>query len=287
MPHSPLSLPAPAKLNLFLHICGRRQDGYHNLQTVFQFLTLSDTLHFYPADDAAILLQPSMPGIDDNDNLIVRAAKALQKITGSTQGARISIDKRLPMGAGIGGGSSNAATTLLALNKLWRLDLARHELADIGRSLGADVPIFIHGHSAWAEGIGEKLTDINPPENWYLLLIPPCHVSTAAIFSHPQLTRNSKMMKIPAFLEQGKARQFRNDCETLVRQLYPEVDKAFQALSTIAEARMTGTGACVFAAFDTRQQAEEAGQRMPAGLQCIVSQGSNISPLHQALRSTD
>ena len=286
MPDSSLELPAPAKINLFLHICGRRPDGYHNLQTVFQFLDIGDTLRFYPTGNGAIRLTTPMTGIAHDDNLIVRAARALQQASGCQLGADIAIDKYLPSGAGLGGGSSDAATTLLALNRLWQLDLPGATLAGIGRQLGADVPIFIHGHSAWAEGIGEQLTDMSPAEAWYLLLVPPCHVSTGAIFSHPQLTRHSKMMKIPPSLEPGMAGHFRNDCETLVRQLYPDVDQAFQALSAVGKARMTGTGACVFAAFDNRQQALEASRQMPATMQALVSKGCNESPLHRALGSS-
>lgn len=284
MPLSHLELPAPAKINLFLHVCGRRPDGYHNLQTVFQFMDVADTLFFTLRDDGKIILETAFDDVEPEQNLIVRAAKLLQDTTGTSLGASIRINKILPMGAGLGGGSSNAATTLMGLNKLWQTELKTEQLQELGVKLGADVPIFIHGHSAWAEGIGEKLTNLNPPEQCYLLVIPPCHVSTAKIFSHEGLTRDSEIKIMAAFLEQGNQANFRNDCEALVRELYPAVDKALKALSTVAKAQMTGTGACVFAAFTSRQDAEKARDKMPADMQCIISHSKNISPLHEALK---
>lgn len=287
MPISHLKLPAPAKINHFLHICGRRTDGYHNLQTVFQFLQFADELSFELRNDGIIHLATEISGIADKDNLIIKAATALKNTTSCTLGANISIQKILPMGAGIGGGSSNAATTLVALNKLWNLGLSREELKETGVKLGADVPVFIHGHSAWAEGIGEQLQDIEPEEKWYLLLFPPCHVSTATIFSHSDLTRDSKMMKIAAFLEQGNSSNFRNDCESLVRRLYPEVDEALSVLSTFSEARMTGTGACVFASFITQEEALETGKKLPPNFQYKICKSVNQSPLYTALESVN
>lgn len=284
MPSLHLDLPAPAKINLFLHVCGRRPDGYHNLQTVFQFLELADTLHFTRRDDGNLHLHTCFAGIDPEHNLIMRAARALQQASGTTLGADIRIDKILPMGAGLGGGSSNAATTLMALNHLWQLQLSTAQLQTIGIKLGADVPVFIHGHSAWAEGIGEQLCNIDLPEQWFLLVIPDCHVSTAAIFSHPELTRDSKMMRIAAFLEQGSQAHFRNDCEALVRTLYPAVEQALNALSTVASAQMTGTGACVFASFDNQLQAQQAAEQLPATMKHVVCKSSNLSPLHKALQ---
>lgn len=283
MPTSTLSLPAPAKINLFLHVCGRRSDGYHNLQTVFQFLQLADRLDFTRRDDNEIRLLTDFPGIPAADNLIIRAARALQQACQSNRGADIAIDKILPMGGGIGGGSSNAATTLVALNHLWQLNLSRAQLKQIGLQLGADVPVFIHGHAAWAEGVGEQLTDIEIPEKWYLLVIPACHVSTAAIFSDSELTRDSKMLKMSAFLEQGQTAMFRNDCEPLVRKLYPEVDHALTVLSGFCNARMTGTGACIYASFDTEQEARQVCNSLPGNLQALISKGVNRSPLFQAL----
>lgn len=280
-----LELPAPAKINHFLHICGRRPDGYHNLQTVFQFLDIADTLYAERRDDGIIQLDTAFADVAPESNLIVRAARALQQASGTHYGATLRINKILPMGAGLGGGSSNAASTLLALNHLWGLQFSTAQLQAIGVRLGADVPVFIHGHSAWAEGIGEQLTNLDLPEQWYLLVIPDCHVSTAAIFSHPELTRTSKMMKIAAFLEQGSQKHFRNDCESLVRTLYPAVDEALNALSAVARAQMTGTGACVFASFDNQLQAQQAAEQLPATMNIMVSKSSNLSPAHKALRN--
>lgn len=281
---SSLELPAPAKINHFLHICGRRDDGYHNLQTVFQFLDIADTLFFERREDGKIQLLSELDEIPNEENLIIRAARALQKASNSSYGADIRIRKILPMGAGLGGGSSNAATCLVALNHLWQLAYSTEQLQQIGVALGADVPIFIYGKSAWAEGIGEKLHAITLSERWYLLLIPPCHVSTAKIFSHPQLTRDTEMKTIAAFLEQGSQEHFHNDCEYLVRRLYPEVDLAFNMLSRFAQARMTGTGACVYASFANKQQAQQAADSLPADTQYFISKSSNLSPLYKALQ---
>jgi 4-diphosphocytidyl-2-C-methyl-D-erythritol kinase len=285
MPTSLLKLPAPAKINHFLHICGRRPDGYHNLQTVFQFLEIADQLTFELRHDGIIHLATAVDNIAAEDNLIIKAANALKQVCSTPLGANISIQKNLPMGAGIGGGSSDAATTLVGLNKLWNLQLSKAELKSVGVTLGADVPIFIHGLSAWAEGIGEQLTDLTLEEPWYLLLFPPCHVSTGAIFSHSDLTRDSKMMKIAAFLEQGNTPNFRNDCENLVRKLYPEVDEALACLSAFSNARMTGTGACVFASFTTQEEALNIGAKIPDKFRVVVSKSVNQSPLYTALKS--
>lgn len=287
MPISTISLPAPAKINLFLHVCGRRNDGYHNLQTVFQFLQVADQLDFSLRADGEIRLLTDFPGIPAAENLITRAARALQQAGNCNKGADITINKILPMGGGIGGGSSNAATTLVALNLLWQLNLDQSQLKQIGLTLGADIPVFIHGHAAWAEGVGERLTNIDIPEKWFLLVIPDCHVSTAAIFSDSELTRDSKMMKMSAFLEQGNSSLFRNDCEALVRKLYPEVDYALTVLSNFSNARMTGTGACIYASFDTEQEARLVGSRLPGNLKALVSKSVNQSPLFQALGSVN
>lgn len=281
-----LSLPAPAKINLFLHITGRRADGYHDLQTVFHFLEAHDQLHFNLRDDDQIILATEFPGLAADDNLIVKAAKALQQYSACNKGVTITVDKHLPMGGGIGGGSSNAATTLLALNEIWQLNANKETLKSIGLQLGADVPIFIHGKTAWAEGVGENLTNLQVIEKWYVLLIPNCHVSTAEIFSHSQLTRDSKILKIATFLEQGNEAMFRNDCETLVKRLYPEVDEAIAVLSEFGSARMTGTGACVFAAFATKEEADAVCQQIPAHIQSLVTKGKNHSPTLEALASS-
>lgn len=280
---SSLKLPAPAKINLFLHVCGRRNDGYHNLQTAFQFLDIADQLDFSCRADGAISLNTAFSEVATEDNLIVKAARTLKQLTNSALGVDIDIDKILPMGAGLGGGSSNAATTLLALNHLWQLHLSQEQLKKIGVKLGADVPIFIHGHAAWAEGIGEQLSNIDIAEKWYLLVIPTCHVSTAAIFSHSELTRDTKMMTIAAFLEQGNLPTFRNDCESLVRKLYPEVDQALTALSNFSEARMTGTGACIYASFNTREEAQQVSAKISKNFSTVICKGVNQSPLQNAL----
>ncbi len=274
-----LTLTSPAKLNLFLHITGRRKDGYHNLQTLFQMLDYGDTMTFSPGQDRNIELTPVMPGIPHEDNLIVRAAKLLQATTHTNQGASIHITKNLPMGGGIGGGSSNAATTLLALNQLWGTQLNLDELAQLGRKLGADVPVFIKGDTAFAEGIGEKLTPIELPSRWYLVLAPNCHVSTADIFCHKDLTRDTPIIKVAAILEQGR----KNDCQPLVRTLFPEVNEALNWLSQYGDAQMTGTGACVFAAFDSEAEANDVLKQLPDHLNGFVASGNNRSICHREL----
>ena len=276
---SALSLLSPAKLNLFLHITGRRSDGYHNLQTLFQLLDYGDTLSFEATTDGAISLTPELPGVLMANNLIVRAAHLLQAASGCRRGARIELIKRLPLGGGIGGGSSNAATTLLALNHLWQLDMPLEQLAVLGLQLGADVPVFVSGRSAWAEGIGERLEPIATHERNYLILVPPCQVSTARIFSHEALTRNSSPITIAAFLREGG----RNDCEPVVRKLYPEVAFALDWLSNFGPTRMTGTGACVFASFADRAAADAIAQQLPAGYRGFVARSVDLSPVHSAL----
>lgn len=274
-----LTLPAPAKLNLFLHVTGRRADGYHTLQTLFQLLDHSDTLSFDARSDNTITLTPELAGVPSEQNLIVRAARLLQAHSGCSLGANIRLDKQLPMGGGIGGGSSDAATTLLGLNALWQLGLSIDTLAQLGLTLGADVPVFVRGRSAWAEGVGEQLQPVDLPTRNYLILVPACAVSTAEIFSSEALTRDTSAIKIAAFREQGG----RNDCEPVVRELYPEVAFALDWLSRFAPARMTGTGACVFAAFDDRATAENILAQRPTGYGGFVATGVNLSPLHRAL----
>ena len=267
-----LSLLSPAKLNLFLHITGRRPDGYHTLQTLFQLLDWGDDMVFTVNDTGRINLDCGHTDIDPADNLVMRAAALLQR---GTLGSDITLRKRIPVGGGLGGGSSNAATTLLALNHLWGLHLDRGELGELGRSLGADVPVFVGAHTAWAEGIGEILTPVELPPRWYLILAPDCQVSTAEIFSHRELTRNTSPIKIAAFFE-GHAR---NDCQDLVRRLHPEVDNALKILEKFGTARLTGTGACVFTEFDTETQARAAADSLPSGWQGIIARGVNESPL--------
>ncbi|MDH5777502.1 MAG: 4-(cytidine 5'-diphospho)-2-C-methyl-D-erythritol kinase [Gammaproteobacteria bacterium] len=267
--------PAPAKLNLFLHITGQRADGYHLLQTVFQFLDYGDTLEFVPRNDGQIMRINDIPGVMPADDLVVRAAKLLQQHTNTETGVEINLIKRLPMGGGLGGGSSDAATTLVALNQIWGCGLGVDQLAELGLILGADVPVFIRGQAAWAEGVGENLTPVELPEPWFVVLIPVISVSTAKVFSDPQLIRDCPPITIRDFLE-GTGQ---NVCEPLVRQHYPEVESAIQDLSEFAESRMTGTGACVFAAFEQEQQARAAWEALSSRWQGFVAKGRNSSPL--------
>lgn len=275
-----LRLPAPAKLNLFLHVTGRRADGYHTLQTLFQLLDYGDELGFSARSDGEVCLLNPLPGVPDADNLVLRAAHALRRATGCTLGADITLTKRLPAGGGLGGGSSDAATTLLGLNQLWQLGLDLAALAAIGVSLGADVPVFVHGRSAWAEGIGDVLTPVDLDPAWYLVLCPDCHVETAKIFAHGELTRDALPITIRAFLRQGGE----NHCQPVVEELYPGVKKARQWLEEFAPARMTGTGACVFARFDSEVRARAVLAGKPGMWQGFVARGVNHSPAHTALK---
>ena len=271
--------PAPAKLNLLLHITGQRADGYHELQTLFQFLTFGDWLYFELRDDAEVQLAGEPAGVAAADDLCVRAAILLKESTGCSAGVRIYNDKRLPLGGGLGGGSSDAATTLAVLNKLWKLGLSLDELSGLGLRLGADVPVFIRGHAAWAEGVGEILTPVSLPEPWFLVVNPQVSVSTVNIFSDPGLTRDTPRTKIPDPLTGvGK-----NDCEAVVRHKYPEVAAALDWLNVFAPARMTGTGACVFAAFESEAAAKVVAGQVPASWSSFVARGVNLSPLRQAL----
>ncbi|MFL1404243.1 4-(cytidine 5'-diphospho)-2-C-methyl-D-erythritol kinase [Marinobacter sp. M1N3S26] len=277
-----ITLPSPAKLNLFLHITGRRDDGYHELQTLFQFLEFGDTLTFKLRDDGAINLQPDIDGVPRDQNLIVRAAERLQEVSGTTLGADITLDKQLPMGGGLGGGSSNAATTLVGLNHLWQTGWPEDRLADLGLTLGADVPVFVRGKAALGEGVGEKLTPASPPEDWFVVLKPDVEISTGEIFSNPGLTRNTPRITIaPAF--EGDASGYRNDCEDVVKQLYPEVKISLDWLSTFGPARLTGTGACVFGRFPTEAEARTVWAERPTGITGFVARGVNLSPLHKKL----
>ncbi|WP_439105820.1 4-(cytidine 5'-diphospho)-2-C-methyl-D-erythritol kinase [Congregibacter sp.] len=284
-----ITLTAPAKLNLFLHITGRRDDGYHRLQTVFQLLDYGDELTLTPRYDGQITLHCEgalLEDLDARDNLVVLAAKALRKSApegGDREnlGAEITLLKRLPTGGGLGGGSSDAASTLLGLNRLWALNLSVDELADIGEKLGADVPVFVRGHSAWAEGIGEQLSPVELPERWYLVVHPGCHVSTKVIFSHPQLTRDTPAITMAAFFT-GPTR---NDFENLVRRLAEPVDKALIWLEKFGEARLTGSGASVFVSFDSKAQAQEILQKVPSEWQGFVARGVNSSPARAQLDS--
>ena len=278
------SWPAPAKINRFLHITGRRADGYHELQTVFQFLDHGDRLWFETVPGNKIELVGGLAGIAPEDDLVVRALRALQLKTGYQAGLHIRLDKQLPAGGGLGGGSSDAATTLVALNFLWQLGLDEDELAEIGLQLGADVPVFVRGRAAWAEGVGERLTPLDAlDEPWFLVLDPAVSVSTAEIFSDPQLTRNAPPLKIPAFLSGAG----RNDLETVVVRHYPEVARALNWLSKHRPARMTGSGACVFAPFPDETSARAVLEQLPAPWTGFVARGCNRSPLMERLMRTD
>ncbi|MCS4285934.1 4-diphosphocytidyl-2-C-methyl-D-erythritol kinase [Pseudomonas sp. BIGb0278] len=276
-----LSLPAPAKLNLWLHIIGRRDDGYHELETVFQFLDHADQLRFALRDDDQVRLHTDVPGVDHDSNLIVRAARQLQQQSGCTHGVDIWLEKLLPMGGGIGGGSSDAATTLLGLNHLWQLGWDLDRLAALGLSLGADVPVFVRGHAAFAQGVGEQLTPVDPAEPWYVVLVPQVSVSTAEIFSHPQLTRDSLPLKMRPVPEGNS----RNDCQPVVEQSYPEVRNALNLLGKYTEARLTGTGSCVFGAFPSKAEADKVLALLSETQTGFVAKGSNVSMLHRKLQS--
>jgi len=275
MPSPALTRLAPAKLNLFLHITGRRADGYHELQTLFQLLDYGDELSFDPLPNGDLSLHaegPTASAMPLDDNLILQAAELLrQEAMDPMLGAAISVGKRLPAGAGLGGGSSDAAATLLALNELWQLDLPEARLCELGVKLGADVPVFLRGRSAWAEGVGEILTPVELPDAFFLVVTPPCFVSTKEVFSQENLTRNSPAIKMADFL----AGRSRNDCEAVTRALYPEVAEALDWLAQFTEARMTGTGASVFARCESRAEAEQLLARLPKTLTGFVAQGVN------------
>ncbi len=271
--------PAPAKLNLCLHINGRRPDGYHELQTLFQFLDVGDRLSFDITDDGAITLSPAVPGVAHDDNLIVRAARRLQAHSGTRLGARIHLVKVLPMGGGLGGGSSDAATTLVALNHLWGTQVDEDTLADLGLALGADVPVFVRGRAAMADGVGEKLRPVTVEEPWYLVVVPDVEVSTAEVFGHPQLPRDTP--KITALETQPE--NWRNDCESVVCASYPQVAKALSWLVEYAPSKMTGTGSCVFGRFTHQHEAEQALAELPAQWRGFVAKGCNLSPLQAKL----
>ncbi|WP_447957553.1 4-(cytidine 5'-diphospho)-2-C-methyl-D-erythritol kinase [Vreelandella sp. EE7] len=278
-----LTLLAPAKLNRMLHITGRREDGYHTLQTLFQFIDVCDELTLGLRDDGAITLEGAVEGVSFDDNLIVRAARKLVAYRQSPKlGVDLSLTKRLPLGGGLGGGSSNAATTLVGLNRLWNLGLTPTELARIGLSLGADVPVFVHGHSAWAEGVGEELTPVDLDTPWFVVLHPGVSVSTPLIFQDPELTRASRPITMARAL-QGGAATWRNDCEATVKKRYPPIACALEWLGQYAPSRVTGTGACLFATFETEHAAKAVADKAGQRYQAWVARGLNTSPLHDAL----
>ena len=281
-----LTVQSPAKLNLFLHITGRRPDGYHNLQTLFQFVDLCDILEFEPTDDSEITLAPQITGIRTEENLIYRAAILLKSHTNSSQGARIKVQKHLPMGGGMGGGSSNAATTLVALNHLWQTGLTRAQLCELGLRLGADVPIFIHGHAALAEGVGERFVDANIPEPWYLIAAPDCHASTAELFQEKQLTRDSKLIRIRDFLDGGG----HNDFEPVLRKRFPLIDRCLTLMNSEGQAKVTGSGACLFIECKDKADAEAKQLALTSKMSefriknqdvnWLIAKGCNHSPLY-------
>jgi 4-diphosphocytidyl-2-C-methyl-D-erythritol kinase len=277
--------PAPAKLNLFLHITGRRPDGYHMLQTVFQLIDWGDVLHFARRDDGVIHRVNDIPGVPEDTDLTVRAARMLQDHTGIRYGADIEIDKRLPMGGGIGGGSSDAATTLLALNKLWDARVPREDLQKMALKLGADVPFFIFGRNAFAGGVGEQLEAVELPARYFLVIVPNAQVPTAEIFSDPELTRDSEAVTMTDFLagessKTGWPDSFgRNDMQAIAAKKYVEVAKVLDWLDIIAPSRMTGSGACVFAAFSSKEAALEAQARVPSGWRSVVTASLQRHPL--------
>ncbi len=271
---------SPAKLNLFLHVTQRRPDGYHSLQTLFQLLDWGDDMTFellHPS--AGVTLRSPLPGVDASNNLILRAAALLREQLHKRDiepscGVAITVTKNIPMGGGLGGGSSNAGTTLRALNQLWHSPLTDQELAELSLQLGADVPLFTRGVSAWAEGIGEQLEAVDLPTRWYVVLNPRCHVSTAEIFAAPELTRDTPAITMSAFF----AGEIRNDLQPVVTARYPAVKRALALLEASAPSMMTGSGACVFAAFDTEASAKAVASTMPSTVDAIVARGVNRSP---------
>lgn len=273
-------VPAPAKLNLFLHVVGRRADGYHLLQTLFQLLDQGDLLHIEPAPTLEL---NDLPGVPREANLVWRAARALQQHSGCDLGARLHLEKRLPAGGGLGGGSSDAASTLLALNRLWQLGLDIDTLAGIGLGLGADVPVFVRGHSAFAEGVGERLSPVDLPVCWFVVINPGCHVETARIFRDSSLTRDTPLMTMATLREPGYETRLRNDCEAVVRRLHPEVADALDWLGQFGSSRLTGTGACVFLATGNEDEARRILHRIPPRFSGFVARGVNKSPAHEAI----
>jgi 4-diphosphocytidyl-2-C-methyl-D-erythritol kinase len=273
-----LAWPAPAKLNLFLHVTGRRPDGYHTLQTAFQLLDYCDDVFIEATPEGEIRRPEGARGVAPDDDLVVRAARLLQSASGCTRGAQIRVRKRIPVGGGLGGGSSDAATVLVALNRLWDLGWSPPQLAELGLRLGADVPVFVHGRSAWAEGVGERLQPFDFGPAWYLVVCPGCHVSTAEVFSASELTRDTPETTINGFLSAGG----RNDCEAVVRRRYPPVAEALDWVSARSgprRAHLTGTGSCVFARFETASEARAALPGLPAAWTAFVARGLFESPL--------
>ena len=274
-----LGWPAPAKLNLFLHITGQRQDGYHLLQTVFQFIQLIDVIDFTILESGLVRRSSTSLKIDERDDLVIKAAQKIKKRSGSKLGVDISVKKNIPIGGGLGGGSSDAATTLVALNELWQTGLSIDELSEIGLSLGADIPFFINGNAAWAEGVGDKLTPINLDECFYLVIYPNCGISTKAVFEASDLTRNTPRITIRDFYK-GRVK---NDCESYIRNHYSNVAEALDWLEGYAPSKLTGTGACLFAQFSDEKKANKVKNKLPEKWQGFVTKGINKSPLLERL----
>jgi 4-diphosphocytidyl-2-C-methyl-D-erythritol kinase len=286
--------PAPAKLNLFLHVVGRRADGYHLLQSVFRLIGRADTVHLELREDSRVVREADLPGVAEDHDLTVRAARLLQAHAPEGAGVNIRLDKVLPLGGGLGGGSSDAATVLLALNRLWQVNLSREALQELALQLGADVPVFVFGQSAFAEGVGEILHPVSVPPAWYVVLMPPVQVPTAAIFAAPELTRNTPPLKIAPFsagvghtalhgLQPGESRRplaGHNDLQPVVVNRYPEVARHLEWLAQFGDSRMTGSGACVFASFETEEAARDVLRQLPGTMQGFVAQGLDKHPLY-------
>ncbi|MDZ7751331.1 MAG: 4-(cytidine 5'-diphospho)-2-C-methyl-D-erythritol kinase [Gammaproteobacteria bacterium] len=282
----PLFWSAPAKLNLFLHITGRRDDGYHELQTVFQLIEAADEVRLSVREDGEIRRLSGLPGVAPEADLGVRAARLLKEASGTPLGVDIAVTKRLPMGGGLGGGSSDAATVLVATNALWGLGWSRADLARLGTALGADVPVFVAGRTAWGEGIGERLAPVALASCWFLVVTPDCHVSTAEVFQDPELTRDAEPLKMLRFFPDGATMAVadlmaatRNDCEPLVRRRYPEVAEALRRLGEFGPARLTGTGASVFLAAESEHHARAVARRLPSRWRIMVTRSLAHSPL--------
>lgn len=273
--------PAPAKLNLFLHVVGRRPDGYHLLQTVFQFLDFGDELAFKVTDEGSVRRTRDVPGVPEDIDLTVRAARLLKETSARAKGVEITLNKKLPAGGGLGGGSSDAATTLIALNQLWDLRLSRDELASIGIKLGADVPVFVRGRAAWAEGVGEVLNSLHLPEPWYLVIAPPVHVSTAEVFAQFARERQLTPYTSPRTIRDLRGGPTGNDLESLVRKRYPEVERAFDWLAAHGQPRMTGSGGCVFLEVSDAEHGKRILAERPDGFIGFVARGMNRHPLSE------
>lgn len=281
-----LTWPAPAKVNLFLHVVGRRADGHHLLQTVFQFLDYGDELRFDVTDDGRVARTREVLNVPESTDLTLRAARLLKLNTGCTKGVEVTLTKRLPIGGGLGGGSSDAATTLIALNELWGLGLPIADLAALGLKLGADVPVFVHGHAAWAEGVGEVLTPLNPPESWYVVVAPPVHVSTAEVFAEFARERGLTPYTSPRTIRDLREGFGQNDLEPVVRRRYPEVGQALDWLASFGRPRMTGAGGCVFLDVGEPERGERILIRLPQGFTGFITRGMNRHPL-SSRRKTD